>query len=445
MKQPQFGLDDVRDYVNNLSGLFKGKPTLGRAGNQNIQDAIVKPGRLLGEVSGVADAYRAVKPGSSAKDKALGLLSVAGPLSAQEAAVAGGLAAAKAARAVKGSKTVQRLKTGPYVSFDDYILHGGPTPDNLVGGVIDPDYVRGGALQQSANKMYQPSVASGPNQVERNYLLKKEMDAVSSISNNPGTNNPFKNPKEAEEWLNRHSDILNRVKAGEEHSTGVSPYLPEQAYYQEGGTYLLKVPPELRTTDTPAPTGEVKFWGKQQPRRFVPLDRNAQYQAERSGDYLGFNRSYVNDVTQALIDDADMTAGQRLANAIARSRGVKITPAYRQYLEDMFTRRFDREMVPYVRNPKFGTEPREILEYFSDFGNAKVPLVQNYDDVVAGIRSAKTQEELMRAIRSTIPNEQLDIYFKQSLNPTSFQNEIDQILSSAKNLRGDYRRLKNIG
>ena len=126
MKQPQFGLDDVRDYVNSVSGLFKGKPNT-RVGNRNIQDAIIQPGRLLGEVSGVADAYRAVQPNASAKDQAIGLLSVIGALSAQEAAAATGLAAAKAARDITDNSYM----------FGKTVVHGSPE----VGlQMIDPRY-----------------------------------------------------------------------------------------------------------------------------------------------------------------------------------------------------------------------------------------------------------------------------------------------------------------
>lgn len=81
-----FDLKDIQNWIEDVSETIRGgKP--GQVGNQNIQDAIVNPGKILSEFSGITQGVKGASPGSSKLDKGLALLTLVGLLGGQEAAM----------------------------------------------------------------------------------------------------------------------------------------------------------------------------------------------------------------------------------------------------------------------------------------------------------------------------------------------------------------------
>ena len=81
-----WGLDDLAKLVNGLRNTFDGgRP--GQVGNRNVQDAIVNPGKILADFSGVQQGYKGVSPDASNMDRSMALLALAGMLGGQEAAM----------------------------------------------------------------------------------------------------------------------------------------------------------------------------------------------------------------------------------------------------------------------------------------------------------------------------------------------------------------------
>lgn len=83
-----WGVDDLRKFVEGLANTFEGGTGMPmQVGNQNVQDAIVKPGKLLSDFSGVTQGIKGVDPKASNMDRGLALLTLAGMLGGQEAAM----------------------------------------------------------------------------------------------------------------------------------------------------------------------------------------------------------------------------------------------------------------------------------------------------------------------------------------------------------------------
>ena len=84
-----WGLDDLRKLVNGLADTVNGGSgaPIQNVGMHNVQDAIVKPGKLLADFSGVTQGVKGVDPKASNMDRGLALLALAGMLGGQEAAM----------------------------------------------------------------------------------------------------------------------------------------------------------------------------------------------------------------------------------------------------------------------------------------------------------------------------------------------------------------------
>ena len=81
-----FGLDDIRNWIEGIQGtLSGGKPA--QVGNKNVQDALVNPGKVLSDFSGVTQGVKGSSLNASNMDKGLALLTLAGMLGGQEAAM----------------------------------------------------------------------------------------------------------------------------------------------------------------------------------------------------------------------------------------------------------------------------------------------------------------------------------------------------------------------
>jgi hypothetical protein len=424
---------------------------LGQAANENLIQPAYRTAsgtNLRTALSPSSTLNQRIKAVGEDALNVIGMIPAAGPIAR------GTVAAERAgARALASAKAGASAKMTPTADLSTYIFHGGPKPENLVGGVLSPKYVRGGDeyAELYVDRGRQPSVKSGPNQIEKDSILKQFEDAKKFLSTEkPFTSKPgwqstrdyINDMKEktnrAENFIKEHEEIVQRILAGEEHQTGVHRLIPGETYHTlygtEGGTHILNIPKKLQTGQTPAPAGEVKFWGDVKPSGFIPYEYG---QSQSTTDAL---------ITQAMLDDADRTSmqTQKLANALARVKGQQITPAFKQYFKEVFEGNFKGTMMPYERNPRFGTDSREIVEWFPKYGAGvtPVPKVTNYDEVMRMIDQAKTKDELMSVLDKMIPNEQLDILFKQGLNSKTVQGTKDRMLERFQPLQANYGRLR---
>lgn len=343
-----------------------------------------------------------------------------------------------------------KSRLAPTADLSEYIIHGGVS--ELKGGIIDPDFVRGGDLYKTyITDRIVPSVKSGPNEIERRYWLEMENAAKKALNNDYTSRSKFEllNPNEegylkgqalidknnetkarASEWLERHQEIIRRVKAGEEHGTGVHPIThADNAYASQGKVYVLKPNRLLQTSDSPAPPGEVKFFGKQKPVAGIAVEGTKTKDA-------------IHDALQAMIDDADLTSfkNQKIRNLVERMRGVKITPAYKEYLIKLFEKDFAGTTNTYIRNPDFGKGPRDLLEWMTEYPSKYVPAVKNYDQVVSLIRKAKTENQVLHALSSTQFGDFLEIAMQNRLNRLNPVDVLAKIMESARNFSGSYTR-----
>ena len=78
-----WGIDDLIDWLRDTEKTVKGESKsgwAGKPGQKSIQSAIVDPGRILSEFSGISQGVRAASPSASNKDRALGLIALMGYL-----------------------------------------------------------------------------------------------------------------------------------------------------------------------------------------------------------------------------------------------------------------------------------------------------------------------------------------------------------------------------
>lgn len=81
-----FSLKDIQKWIEGIADTVGGgRP--GQVGNRNVQDALVNPGRVLSDFSGVTQGVKGASPGSSNVDKGLAMLGLVGMLGGQEAAM----------------------------------------------------------------------------------------------------------------------------------------------------------------------------------------------------------------------------------------------------------------------------------------------------------------------------------------------------------------------
>ena len=415
------------------------------AGNALIKagDFVFKePAKSIGRTLSTQNIQTALNPRSTATQRinaigedALNIIGLA-PGIGRGAAMADDFARPQIQKAVTRlaeSRATMGNKLRPTASLDNYILHGGVAPERLVGDSIDPTFVRGGD-KFIRRDTYSPSVKTGPNAIEDNWYLEQEAKSMATIA---GDAQP-EAKVQAQQWLDGHEDILRRIKAGEDHGTGVHRLNPGQTYRSEGGMYLLDVPPNLRSTNAIAPAGEIQFWGQQKPVGFVRNNYNGG---------PGVNELEDKAILQMMIDDADIKAGQtqKLANMIARARGTKVTPAYKRLVEEVLDRNLGGTMMRLEKNPKFG-QPRENVEYFTKYPSENVPKITNYDQIVSKLRAAKTEEEVFSLLEDLVPDKQLDIMLRSGVN--SVQGGLPEVkrrvVDFISGLDPSYSRLKSV-
>lgn len=416
------------------------------AGNAFVRlgdEVFKKPAQSALRTLSTQNLQTAINPKSTATQRinaigedALNIIGLA-PIVGRGAAMADDFARPQIQNAVTRfaeSRAAMGNKLRPTASLDNYILHGGVAPERLIGDVIDPSFVRGGDkfIRQD---VHSPSVKHGPNAVEDNWYLEQEAKSIANIN---GDAQP-EVKAQSQQWLDRHKEILRRIKAGEDHGTGVQRLLPDETYRAEGGMYLLDIPPSQRSTNFISPAGEVQFWGQQKPVGFV----RHNYGFSGAGSTELENKA----ITQIMIDDADIKAGQtqKLANLLARAKGTKITPAYKRYVEEIFDKNLAGSFPAFEKNPRFG-EPGQNLEYFTKYPSELVPKITNYDEIIKKLRNAKTENEVYSLIDELIPSEQLPIYLKTGIRRTEgglpeVKREIINLLSG---IDSSYSRLKSV-
>jgi hypothetical protein len=332
----------------------------------------------------------------------------------------------------EGFSLANKLK--PTASLDNYILHGGVEPERLVGGVIDPSYVRGGDkfIRNDVNPM---SVKHGPNALEDAYFLDAELKERAVLASDVGAAEKAK----SQAWLDKHEDILARIKAGEDHGSGVGRLDPWQTYRAEGGMYLLDVPSNLRSRAAISPAGEVQFWGEQKPVGFVRHNQNV--------GAFGSKQAEDKAIFQMMVDDADIKAiqKQKLANMLARARGTQITPGYKQFAQETFDKFLNKSFPIHERNPNFG-QPGQGLEFFAKFPSEYVPRITNYDQITSKLSRAKTEKEVFALLDELIPHEQL--YDSLRTGFTEIEGGLPElkreIVDMLAGINSDYPRLKSV-
>lgn len=415
------------------------QPAIRTATGQNIRTAVAPSSTINQRINAVGEDALNL----------LSLIPMAGPAARASVAAERG-----AARALATARARAANKLTPSADLSTYIFHGGPTPDKLVGGVLDPDYVRGGEKFAALNpdRAHHASVAAGPNASQRRHLLSRFESAKNLLDSQEYTGTlgylpekPYnmstrqyladqkEKAKEAQEYLEKHDEIIRRILAGEEHQTGVHRSLPNSTYAHFGGSYLVDVPLNLQTKPPPpTPSGEVIFWGQHKPSGFVPYVRDEVGNIQES------------KMVQMMLDDADRKSiqSQGLANMLFRARGGQVTPAYKQHVQEVLDKEFGVPFRGFRKNPDYQGKPGTV-EYLTDWGVEPRPQIQNMDQVKVAINKAKTKEEIMSILDKMIPAEQLDILLSSS---NAIRGTFPELLQSIKErlelLDPSYARLK---
>jgi hypothetical protein len=260
----------------------------------------------------------------------------------------------------------------------NYILHGGPNPEELLGGIINPEFIRGGhayaalrgthyldnysgALRNATGLESVINATEGPQSqgIIKTYRAMLEILANRNAyvpgyavpSRIPGYNPPAvpgfnkagevawdKQVKMAEEWIAQYKKMVTLTMSGHPHSTGVSileggnkPYAFTTGH---GSAHLLKVPDELlirSSTDIGAAgadmSSEILFYGSHKPL--------ASIKAVNTAESL---RQFYAEVANAIADDTNRNLSQTVKSAYIASTnsGNTITPGSRGMLLHYF-------------------------------------------------------------------------------------------------------------
>ena len=260
----------------------------------------------------------------------------------------------------------------------NYILHGGPNAEELLGGIINPEFIRGGhayaalrgthyldsysgALRSATGLESVINATEGPQSqgIIKTYREMLEilvnrnayMSGYAVPSRIPGYKPPAvpgfnkagevawdKQVKMAEEWIAQYKEMVTLTMSGHPHSTGVSileggnaPYAFTTGY---GAAHLLKVPDELliRNSANIGAAGadmasEILFYGSHKPL--------ASIKAVNTPESL---RQFYAEVANAIADDTNRNLSQTVKSAYIASTnsGNTITPGSRGMLLHYF-------------------------------------------------------------------------------------------------------------
>lgn len=295
---------------------------------------------------------------------------------------------------INGAIPLPRAGVGaelPKISLEEYLLHGGPRPDQLIGGVINPDFIRGGTLWniiarskqgssigRTSFGMDDMSVLTGSEQSQNQKAMAVFHSVMEVITNakKHGVNDYVETPirdnfgqtifhsptdsykfdkvqnrtmykwgeqiEWAQNWLKDNAEIIRRIQRGEVHSTGVPVSYVNTGAYEFGAVHLLNVPKKLNTIVggqsrfrgiTYAPDGEIPFWGMHEPIASAVAfnENNRQVRLKAYQKLINAMIEHANkNMTPKQL--ADFEFSQRVY-------GNEITPAARQFILDEFNRK----------------------------------------------------------------------------------------------------------
>jgi tetratricopeptide (TPR) repeat protein len=309
----------------------------------------------------------------------------------------------------------------PTVNLSNYLLHGGPATEQLLGGKLNPEFIRGGKLWNvlksarlggsiGRSSMDEPSVLTG-SELGQNQDIIELYKKIISIANNANKysaddyvplalksgsgsevvsgipyyydsarGNAFyrwgDQVKAAKNWLIENADIVKRTLKGESHMTGVFPSYGSHTYDQHGATHLLKIPDSLNSIagEYPLrdifslPSQEIPFWGMHTPIASLPKGSQVI-----GNDVQTWYKKFF-PLIEAMIDDANKTLSPTDLAAFALSQkayGNTITPAARSYIISEFNnnayRLYNREAIPaMVKQLQMATSKEEMLQIVSN-------------------------------------------------------------------------------
>jgi hypothetical protein len=175
----------------------------------------------------------------------------------------------------------------PRADLSEYLFHGGPKAEDLFGGVLNGEFVRGGRLwnvlkskeelanltgRTLSNMAESMSVLQSGTDVSQSQDLLSEYRKRVNILKSSGSK--AEDVVAARSWIERNKDIVSRTLSGQVHMTGIQPTISAgNSAYEYGGIHLIKVPKNLNPAQRLAETGqssaanfrEIPFWGQHQP------------------------------------------------------------------------------------------------------------------------------------------------------------------------------------
>ena len=326
----------------------------------------------------------------------------------------------------------------PRADLSEYILHGGPRADELMGGVLNPDFVRGGVVQRILRKYNlnkavgradqadptQGSVLDLGNRSISNYILYAYQQ-VADVLANPTRHFPEEYVQNyfrgslgdtpsiagrrykyssitnktayhwgdqvafAQKWIKENEEIVRRVLRGETNFTGVAPALYGEATgaYQYGGIHLVKVPKSINPSVgginrdfliTPSlPGGERVFWGIHKP----VASANASWESSQYADGLEAYRRLIH----SMIEDANKNlTPQQLADFALSQKiyGNQITPGAREFIVNSIKngRRIFKNPEEIGEMLEKATTKDEMLDIIKTKTQRRNPIGYNSDD-----------------------------------------------------------------
>ena len=320
----------------------------------------------------------------------------------------------------------------PSADISEYLLHGGPREDQLFGGVINPEFIRGGKLfniikeadsmnllGRNYQQMNAPSVLTQGTQVSQGQGVLASYASVVDVIKNANKYSPYDyvpnhlkmnqlgNPlfpdnavkrksdhlghsiylwkdqvSYARNWLAKNKKIVEAVMSGASHSTGVKPtFMSGNAAYEVGNIHLLKIP---RSQNPSAEMGglqslsqdgamafrESPFWGSHKPIASAEAGTNNAVKRKESYMFL----------IHKMIEDANQSLPTKIMEEFALSQKIynnQITPGARAFIIDEFGRNsfeFEKESSILAQELfKKATNKEEMLNIVQNITKRKYP------------------------------------------------------------------------
>lgn len=305
----------------------------------------------------------------------------------------------------------------PTADLSGYLFHGGPKAEQLLGGQLNPEFIRGGKLFNTIKNSGVGEIIGRINRAEMSVLTGSETGQnnevlhfyknVLNILDNVNKYQPqeyvnshlltqYGSPidlgqlskisptgqatyrwvdqvKFAKNWLIENADIVQRILTGESHMTGVAPSLFSTPYESIGATHLINIPNSLNSSvgDYAAkkimslPQEEIPFWGMHKPL--------ASLNASPMTDVQSWYKRYI-PLIETMIDDANKSLSPAELAEFAFSQkayGNAITPAVRGYILSEFKSNawslYNYKAIPdMIKKLEMATSKDEMLEIINN-------------------------------------------------------------------------------